>query len=324
MLHLPSPDKAGCSTSFCFFLLGKDGRVGAALRMSFVASAVVWGVSAGPDGGAGRGWAGSTDHQGHLRRIKPRRFCNHHPSQKHPAPSHGLRESWENCRGRGNGDEKNLGAPKASKDTSTRKESGSHCPSSKSLSASPALPSPNPDAESQYRALPLGGWLGVGDQALTQRLCMADAAWVQNLGVKRTQASWKSITSQEEGPWKMGSIPSWAATTLMHHLRACPGGLLFPLAGTRCLAFILGDCDCLFLKPFPWNTPQGTALLSHLAHQLAPSSGGVGHSGQGLHHELCSSCELCQGAHGPELSLVWVGEGGVPRKTNKLQVTSRL
>lgn len=56
-LHLPSPNEAGCATSFgfCFFLLGKEGRVGAALRMSFAASAVVWGVSAGPDGGTGRG-----------------------------------------------------------------------------------------------------------------------------------------------------------------------------------------------------------------------------------------------------------------------------
>lgn len=56
-LHLPSPNEAGCTTSFgfCFFLLGKEGRVGAALRMSFAASAVVWGVSAGPDGGTGRG-----------------------------------------------------------------------------------------------------------------------------------------------------------------------------------------------------------------------------------------------------------------------------
>ena len=113
---------------------------------------------------------------GASQKNQARRFGNHHPPQKHPAPSHGLMRSWESCGGRGVGDEKNLGAPNASEDAPIRKESGSHLPSSNSQSASPALPSPNPDAESQNRAHPPGDWPGIGDRALTQRLCMADAA----------------------------------------------------------------------------------------------------------------------------------------------------
>lgn len=98
------------------------------------------------------------------------------PSPEALSPISQSHVMWESCGGRGVGDEKNLGAPNASEDAPIRKQSGSHIPSSKSQSASPALPSPNPDAESQNRAHPPEAWPGIGDQALTQRLCIADAA----------------------------------------------------------------------------------------------------------------------------------------------------
>ena len=99
---------------------------------------------------------------GASQKNQARRFGNHHPPQKHPAPSHGLMRSWESCGGRGVGDEKNLGAPNASEDAPIRKESGSHLPSSNSQSASPALPSPTLTLSHRTGHIPQGPGQALG------------------------------------------------------------------------------------------------------------------------------------------------------------------
>lgn len=137
-----SPYEAGCFIEFWFFLFlcKQKGWSWNCLEGELCGFGCrVWGgVSVGPDGGGGRGWVGSAD----LRGVSQQSGPGASAATALPRNSPISRDFGSSAEAEASWDEKHLRAPGASEDAPVRKEFGSHHQSSKSQSASPALPPP--------------------------------------------------------------------------------------------------------------------------------------------------------------------------------------